>query len=185
MLYNVISKKYSAINTLLEIIIMITIRKYVEQDAKTTWLLFFNTIRNINKQDYNQAQLQAWAPELMDLFIWNKRMSDIEPFIAEIDGKIVGYADLQNDGLIDHFFCHQDHLRQGVGSALMLHILHTGREKKIKYYFSQVSITAKPFFEHFGFKVVKQQLAEVGEQVLTSFYMEKPADSEVSRMETL
>lgn len=164
---------------------MITIRKYVEQDAQAIWLLFFNTVRNINKQNYNQAQLQAWAPESMDQFIWNKRMIDIEPFIAEIDGKIVGYADLQNDGFIDHFFCHQDHQRQGVGTALMLHILHVGSEKKIKNYFSQVSITAKPFFEHFGFKVVKQQQAEVGEQILTSFFMKKTADSEVSRMEIL
>ena len=152
---------------------MITIRKYVEQDAQTTWLLFFNTIRNINKQDYNEQQLQAWAPESMDLFIWNKRMSDIEPFIAEMDGKVVGYADLQNDGLIDHFFCHQDHQREGVGKALMTHILHEGRKRNIKYYFSQVSITAKPFFEHFGFKVVKQQLLEVKGQQLINFHMEK------------
>ena len=164
---------------------MLTIRKYREQDAQATWLLFFNTIRNINKQDYNEAQLKAWAPDAMDLFIWNKRMSDIEPFIAEIDGKIVGYADLQNDGLIDHFFCHHENQRQGIGTALMLHILHQGREKNIKCYFSQVSITAKPFFEHFGFKVVKEQLLDVGEQKLTSFYMQKPAQTEIARMEML
>lgn len=152
---------------------MITIRKYEEQDAQATWQLFFNTIRNINKRDYNAQQLQAWAPDTMDMFIWNKRMSDIEPFIAEIDGKLVGYADLQNDGLIDHFFCHQDHQREGVGRALMTHILHEGRKKNIKCYYSQVSITAKPFFEHFGFKVVKQQLLEVKGEQLISYYMEK------------
>ena len=58
---------------LVDIIIMITLRKYIEQDAQATWSLFFNTVRNINKQDYTQAQLQAWAPKSMDLFIWNKR----------------------------------------------------------------------------------------------------------------
>ncbi len=154
---------------------MITIRRYIEQDAQSTWLLYSNTIRNINKQDYNEQQLQAWVPDSMDLFIWNKRMSDIEPFIAEIDGKIVGYADLQNDGLIDHFFCHQDHQKEGVGRALMTHIFNEGKKQKIKLYFSQVSITAKPFFEHFGFKVVKQQLVEVRDQKLTNFHMEKRA----------
>lgn len=155
---------------------MITIRKYVEEDAQTTWQLFFNTVRNINRQDYNEQQLQAWAPESIDLFIWNKRMSDIEPFIAEVDGIIVGYADLQNDGLIDHFFCHQNYQRQGVGRALMMHILHEGKKRQIKHYFSQVSITAKPFFEHFGFKVVeKRSLAVKGEELI-SFYMEKRDD---------
>ena len=170
---------------LVDIIIMITLRKYIEQDAQATWSLFFNTVRNINKQDYTQAQLQAWAPKSMDLFIWNKRMSDIEPFVAEIDGKIVGYADLQNDGLIDHFFCHHEYQRQGIGTALMVAIFHEGQKKKIKRYFAQVSITARPFFEHFGFQVKKQLSTEIGEQELISFHMEKAADSEDKRMHTL
>ena len=152
---------------------MLNIRKYTEEDAQATWELFFNTVRNINRQDYNEQQLQAWAPESMDLFIWNKRMMDVEPFVAEVDGITVGYADLQNDGLIDHFFCHQNYQRQGVGRALMMHILHEGKKRGIKHYFSQVSITAKPFFEHFGFKVVEQKLLEVRGEELISFYMEK------------
>ncbi|MGB5445902.1 MAG: GNAT family N-acetyltransferase [Psychromonas sp.] len=152
---------------------MLIIRNYVEQDARATWLLFFNTIRNINRHDYNQLQVEAWAPDSMDLFIWNKRMIDIEPFIAEIDGTIVGYADLQNDGLIDHFFCHHQYQRQGVGRALMEHIFQVGAQKKIKLYFSQVSISAKPFFECFGFSVVKQQLVEARGQQLINFHMEK------------
>ncbi|WP_245542684.1 GNAT family N-acetyltransferase [Psychromonas ossibalaenae] len=127
----------------------------------------------INKSDYSTPQLKAWAPDSMDMFIWNKRMTDIEPYIAELNGEIVGYADLQNDGLIDHFFCHQAHQREGIGRALMTHILAQGKQQKIKHYFAQVSITAKPFFEHFGFKVVKQQLVEVRDQELINYHMEK------------
>lgn len=158
---------------------MLTIRKYVEEDAQITWQLFFNTVRNINRQDYTVQQLQAWAPESMDLFIWNKRMRDIDPFIAELDGNIVGYADLQNNGLIDHFFCHQNYQRQGVGRALMIHIMHEGKKRHINHYFSQVSITAKPFFEHFGFKVVEQRSVEVKELTLLCFHMEKHGTHEV------
>jgi putative acetyltransferase len=152
---------------------MIIIRKYTEQDAQATWLLFFNAIRNINIQDYTQLQVEAWAPDSMDLFIWNKRMIDIEPFIAEISGEIVGYADLQNDGYIDHFFCHAQRQRAGIGRALFTHILNVGKELKIKHYYSQVSITAKPFFEHFGFKVIKQQTNEIRGQQLINYYMQK------------
>ena len=152
---------------------MITIRKYVQQDAQATWLLFFNTVRKVNIQDYSQLQVEAWAPDSMDMFIWNKRMTDIEPFIAEKDGTIVGYADLQADGLIDHFFCHYAQQREGIGSALMTHIFSVGKERKITHYYSQVSITAKPFFEHFGFKVVQQQLLEIRGQELTNYHMQK------------
>lgn len=155
---------------------MLTIRRYAEKDAQATWSLFYNTVHNINKLDYSEQQLQAWAPESMDLSIWNKRMLDVDPFIAEMDGQIVGYADLQNDGLIDHFFCHYEHQLQGIGTALMTHILHEGKKRGIKHYVSQVSVTAKPFFEHFGFKVVKQQALEVKGVELISFLMEKRDD---------
>ncbi|MEH6453591.1 MAG: GNAT family N-acetyltransferase [Psychromonas sp.] len=152
---------------------MINIRKYTEQDAQATWLLFFNTIRNVNIQDYTQQQVEAWAPDSMDMFIWNKRMADIEPFIAEIDGEIVGYADLQNDGYIDHFFCHDKKQKQGIGRALFAHIFEAGKKLKIKQYYSQVSITAKPFFEHFGFQVMSQKSNEIRGQELTNYHMQK------------
>ena len=133
---------------------MLTIRKYEEKDAQATWKLFFNTVRNINSQDYNQQQLQAWAPDSMDLFIWNKRMRDIEPFIAEVDGIIVGYADLQNDGLIDHFFCHHNYQRQGVGRALMLHLLHEGVNSVFIRYLEAVSAPMPEIILIVGFQDV-------------------------------
>jgi putative acetyltransferase len=49
-------------------------------------------------------------------------MSSINPFIAETDGVIAGYSDLQSSGLIDHFFCHHNYQGCGVGKALMSHI---------------------------------------------------------------
>ncbi len=41
-------------------------------------------------------------------------MSGLSPFVAEIDNIIVGYIDLQSNGLIDHFFCHYEYQGQGV-----------------------------------------------------------------------
>lgn len=152
---------------------MLIIRDYKEQDAKESWLLFFNTVRKINSNDYTEAQVSAWATESMDMFIWNKRMSDIEPFIAEIDGKIVGYADLQNDGLIELFFVHADYQKQGIAKALMAHILKDAKQRKIKLLFAQVSITAKPFFESIGFNVTEELLVEVKEEALVCYSMKK------------
>ena len=83
---------------------MITIRPYVIADAKALWLLFFNTVRTVNSRDYSQKQVEAWAPDNFDFDIWQQRMAGIQPFVAEIDGVIVGYTDLQASGLIDHFF---------------------------------------------------------------------------------
>ncbi len=145
----------------------------MEVDAKALWDIHFYTIRNINIRDYSQEQVEAWAPEYLDLSLWKNRMKVLSPFVAEIDGVIVGYTDLQSDGLIDHFFCHYKYQGQGVGKALMNCILETGKQRGIKRFYSEVSITARPFYEHFGFEVVKAQEVEVRGQRLRNFVMEK------------
>lgn len=152
---------------------MIVVRNYVEADAKALWDIHFATIRNINIRDYSQQQVEAWAPVREDLTLWKKRMLELSPFVAETDGVIVGYTDLQPDGLIDHFFCHHEYQGQGVGKALMTHVFDVGHSAGIQRFYSEVSITARPFYEHFGFKVVQAQEVEVRGQKLTNFVMEK------------
>jgi putative acetyltransferase len=152
---------------------LITIRSYTKNDAKELWKIHFYTIRNINIRDYSKKQVEAWAPKSISDEIWNKRMMDLNPFIAEIDGVIVGYTDLQENGFIDHFFCHSEYQGQGVGKALMNHVLSVGKKRDIKRYYSEVSITARPFYEHFGFNVKQEQKFEVRGQLLKNFLMEK------------
>ena len=155
---------------------MITIRDYREEDALTLWAIHHYTIRNINVRDYSQAQIQAWAPDNFDLNVWQKRVDALNPFVATIDGVIVGYTDLQLDGLIDHFFCHHEFQGRGVGKALMNHVFSVGKQKDIKRFYSYVSITARLFYEHMGFSVAKEQLMEVRGQKLKNFLMIKNVD---------
>lgn len=152
---------------------MIIIRNYQKADAPETWELKFHTIRNININDYSPEQVKAWAPDNFDMVVWQKRVDDMNPFIAELNGKIVGFADLQPDGYIDHFFCHAGYQGIGVGRLLMEHLIDRGRSVGIKRYHSQVSKTARPFYEHFGFSVVKEQQVNINGQLLTNFLMEK------------
>lgn len=152
---------------------MISIRNYSVADAEALWNIHFNTIRNVNIRDYSQSQVQAWAPDDIDLDIWKRDISALSPFVATLDGKIVGYADLQPSGLIDHFFCHHEYQGYGVGRALMEHLLATGHARGIKRFYSKVSITARPFYERFGFSVSKEQEVEVGGEKLRNFLMER------------
>ena len=152
---------------------MIKIRNYETKDAEATWQLKFNTIRNINIQDYSVAQTKAWAPEDFDMTLWQKRVSDMNPFIAELNGQIVGFADSQKDGYIDHFFCHYEYQGSGAGRALMEHIFAAGNSQGISRFYSEVSLTARPFYEHLGFNVIKEQHLEVQNEKLTNFVMEK------------
>ncbi|HDM8231932.1 TPA: GNAT family N-acetyltransferase [Vibrio campbellii] len=155
---------------------MITIRDFQEEDAPTLWALFFNTVRNVNRRDYTEQQVKAWAQEGFDSQLWLKKMISIQPFVAELNGVIVGYSDVQPSGLVDHFFCHHEYQGQGVGRSLMTHVLKQAEAKGLNRIYSEVSITARPFYEHMGFTVVNEQQIEVRGATLTNYVMERHLD---------
>lgn len=55
----------------------------------------------------------------------------------------------------------------------MNEVVKIANDLDIKRVFAEVSITAKPFFESKGFKVVKQQVVNIRGVELTNFIMEK------------
>jgi putative acetyltransferase len=152
---------------------VVRIRNYQTSDSKALWEIYFYTVRNINVRDYSQEQVEAWAPSDFDSELWQKCMHRIQPFVAELDGRVVGYTDLQPSGLIDHFFSHHEYQGKGIGRALMEHVFEIGRIRGVSRYFSEVSITARPFYEHLGFTVVNEQEVEIRGVELTNYVMEK------------
>lgn len=55
----------------------------------------------------------------------------------------------------------------------MKQIFCEGKSEGIERFHSHVSITAHPFFEYFGFQLVKEQRVEIRGESLTNFVMEK------------
>lgn len=147
----------------------VSLRRFQDGDASALRALFTETVRQVNKRDYSAAQIAAWASEDYDRESWRKRLQQNQPIIAEVDGVIVGFADVQADGYIDHFFCSASEQGQGVGRTLMEHLLTHGYPR----FYANVSITALPFFEHFGFHLVREQQVDVRGETLTNYLMEK------------
>lgn len=149
------------------------IRAYHLGEELEMWQLFKQTIHHVNARHYSQQQLNAWAPSIFDKILWCKKFANLKSFVCVHKEKIVGYSDLQKNGYIDHFFCHHKFQGEGVGTALMVHIHILANQQNINQLSADVSITAKPFFEAKGFKVVKQQAVRIRGQVLTNFKMIK------------
>src|SRR5436190_16410909 len=95
------------------------IRRFREGDERALWEVFFSAIHETASEDYTPEQIDAWAPRNFDSIKWANRMLGIQPFVAELDGNIVGYADVQASGYIDHFFVSPTVARRGIGSLLM------------------------------------------------------------------
>lgn len=147
------------------------VRKYVAGEEQVLWGLFHNTIRNINVRDYTAVQIEAWAPDEYDHQKWASKITSINPFVVEHKGVTIGYADLQSTGLIDHFFVHHKHQRKGVGARLMAAIMADAHSRSIAELRAHVSITAKPFFEAYGFQVKEVRQLQIRGQTLTNFTM--------------
>lgn len=119
--------------------------------------VFQSAIHETAARDYTAEQTAAWAPADINPGQWARQISVLKPFIAEMNGEIAGYADLQANGLIDHFYVAAHYARQGVATRLMQHIEAEARRLAISELTSEVSLTAEPFFTRFRFKVEKRQ----------------------------
>ncbi len=135
--------------------------------------VFHSAVHRLASHDYTAEQLDAWAPSDRDPDEWARRIARIRPFVVETGGEIVGYADLQRDGTIGHFFVSGAHARRGVGTLLMEHIHRLAGERALAELRSEVSLTAQPLFERFGFRVVEQQFAVVRGVTLRNALMRK------------
>lgn len=149
------------------------IREFAVGDEPHLAEVFRQAIHQTAAADYTPEQLAAWAPAPHDPDLWAKRMQGINPFVAELDGVIVGYADVQSDGHVDHFFVSPAAGRRGVGSALMHRIHEAARVKRLSRLYSEVSLTARPFFEKFDFVVDEAQVVMVRGIPLENFRMSK------------
>ncbi|MDZ4722114.1 MAG: GNAT family N-acetyltransferase [Roseiflexaceae bacterium] len=149
------------------------IRKYRPGEELALWELFHSTIHHVNIADYSIEQVNAWAPDQVDTERWRERIAGINPFVVEHEGQIIGYADIQPSGYIDHFYVHYQWQRRGVGTLLMQQIHAVAEQNQITRLFSQVSITARPFFEAWGFSVEAEQVVQARGVTMTNFRMSK------------
>jgi len=140
---------------------MIELRKFRLGDEAQLWKVFRSAIHEVASRDYSQAEVDAWAPREFDRSLWARRVQGIDPFVVELDGVIVAYADVQPNGYIDHFFVAAAANGLGIGRRLMERIHDRARELGIAELTSEVSRTAQPFYRHFGFEIVDRHVKDV------------------------
>lgn len=130
-----------------------TLRRFRPDDLPTLIALFRDTVRRINSRDYSPEQVAAWAPDEVDPDRW-ATLADRFTIVAELEGEVAGFADLEPTGHVDRFFVHADHQGRGVGRAILASLVAEAVRVGLPRLFAEVSLTARPFFERMGFVVV-------------------------------
>jgi putative acetyltransferase len=133
------------------------IRRFCIGDEPALFRVFFSAVHEIASRDYTEQQILAWAPADLDQTLWLNHMRDLNPFVVILDNELVGYADVQSNGHIDHFFVSGFHSRKGVGKLLMRSILQEAENFCYSELTSHVSKTAQSFFAGYAFQVIEHR----------------------------
>ncbi len=145
------------------------IRTYQPSDCKALTELFYHTVHTVNAKDYTKEQLDAWATGQVDLEQWDQSLQAHYSIVALEDGKIVGFGDMDETGYLDRLFVHADYQGRGIATAICDRLEQAVPGKLTTH----ASLTAKPFFQGRGYKVVKERQVERHGVLLTNFIMEK------------
>lgn len=145
---------------------------YRPGEAAALARLFYGTVHAVCLGDYTQEQVDAWADGTVDVEAWDRSFLLHHTLVARIGGEIVGFADLDGEYL-DRLYVHKDHQRQGVAAALVGALEQAAAQQGAAKLTTHASITARPFFEKRGWRVVQAQQVERKGVLLTNFVMEK------------
>lgn len=150
------------------------IRAAQQSDTAELRDLFRNTVLMINSRDYSQAEVEDWASCGDDL----SRIEDMiktHYFIVAVNqrSQIVGFSSITPQGYLHSMFVHKDFQGKGIATMLLEEIERYAITAGIMRITSEVSLTARPFFEKRGYIVEEEQKRKANQLSLTNFWMAK------------
>ena len=149
----------------------VQLRPYREGDCPALAALFTDTVHTVNAADYTPAQLDAWAPAAgPDLQDWDQRFKDHITLVAEVEGRLAGFGDIDPAaGYLDRLYVHKDLQGRGVATALCNALEEAAAGPVVTH----ASVTARPFFARRGYRVLRAQQVERRGVTLANYVMEK------------
>ena len=144
-------------------------RSYQPEDCAEMAQLFYETVHTVNAKDYREEQLRVWATGKVDLEKWNRSFLEHDTVVAIKGEELVGFGDMDETGYLDRLYVHKEHQGEGIATR----ICDVLEKKKQRPFETHASITARPFFEKRGYRVVKEQQVERGGIYLKNYVMKK------------
>ena len=149
------------------------IRPYQHGEEARLRAIFHSAVHGLASRDYTAEQLCAWAPEEYDEGLWTQRMRVNQSWVAEVDGELAAFSDLQPSGYIDMFFVAAPYAGRGIGGALLQHIFSLAAQRRIAVLRSDVSLTAESLFTRHGFSIETRNQVAVRGELLANATMRK------------
>ena len=149
------------------------LRRYTSEDLQAVAELFRDCVLKVNVKDYTPTQVSAWSSRWEDLLRRDTWFLSMYTVLAFEKGRLVGYGNVSGTGYVDHLFTAWDFQGRGVASAVLAALQSRCLDLGLDEMSVHASITAKGFFERWGFHVVKEQQVTLLDTLFTNYAMVK------------
>ncbi len=143
---------------------------YRPEDCPGLAALFYDTVHRVCRRDYTLRELNAWASGQVDLEAWNASFLAHRTLVAWHGSTIAGFGDLDPSGYFDRLYVHADFQRRSIATALA-DLLEAGCTAPLLSVYA--SRTAKSFFLHRGYRLIRPNRVERHGIWIENFYLEK------------
>ena len=135
-----------------------SVRQYIDADCAGCMNVFFRAVQIGAAGAYDQAQRDAWCPEIPQASQENcDRLAGADSVVAELDGTVIGFMSLEKDGHLDMAFVAPEHMGQGVAGALYDQLFAKAQHRGLCRLNTEASHLARGFFARKGWQVVKPE----------------------------
>jgi len=149
------------------------IRRWTPADTEQPGQAFRRSVREVASKDYRHAQIEAWVLAPGEIAVWAERMQNRTTFVAEENGRLIGFTQYEPPDHIDMIYVHPERQRMGVASALLAALENNARERGVKLLNVEASVTSRPFFERHGYIVLTPQIVQARGQDFLNYRMSK------------
>jgi putative acetyltransferase len=150
-----------------------TIRPWREADTEELGEVFRRSVREVASRDYRPAQIEAWVKAPGEPAAWPMRMRNRVSFVAEEDGRLIGFIQYDPPDHIDMTYVHPKAQRVGVATALLAALETEAKRRGVRVLNVEASITSRPFFEARGFEVITPQIVTASGEDFLNYRMMK------------
>jgi len=157
----------------------VRIRHYQADDAELLAALFCRSVMELGGKDYSPVQIQAWAARGPTAAQFHARSTDGRLVLVVVgqEGARLAFAELEDDGHIDFFYCAPEAAGKGIASALYDRLEKEARKKNIARLYSEASEAARRLFLRKNFSVIRCRDFEIDGVAIHNYAMEKRLDA--------
>jgi putative acetyltransferase len=152
----------------------LAMRPLLSADVPLLAEIFRASVEEAGAEDYNEAQLEAWASAADDEEEFGARLAHALTLVATLEGTAIGFVALADNLRIDMLYVHPAATGQGVGEMLCDALEKLAAARGVRELSVDASDSARGFFELRGYAPKTRNTVALGGEWLANTTMVKP-----------